>query len=280
MLLLYLLVIFRHIQADFTTHFRSFIHTNYGIAIVQALERTDLGTNASFGGKQSGEDEFNNQAVILIHDSGEKITRLQRMVNHLLSKGYNQFEIYGTTWGDGGLTTNALIDLKCSYVKQIRSMIIAVRQYTGTRVDVIAYGVGSPLARKAILGGDCVDTREILGPPLTELIDTYLSVAGANYGMISCFIPIPVGACNRRTGLHCRSTFLQDINGQISYEGTFIFSIFSDSDEKVGYRGCNTLLSPIRGETGFVKKELLNHDLTIDKTYEMQRNFIQKQRPF
>ncbi|VDM20842.1 unnamed protein product [Wuchereria bancrofti] len=39
-------------------------------------------------------------------------------------------------------------------------------------------------------------------------------------------------------------------------------------------------MSPIRGETGFVKKELLSHDLTIDKTYEMQRNFIQKQRPF
>lgn len=73
----------------------------------------------------------------------------------------------------------------------------------------------------------------ITGPPLTELIDTYLSVAGANYGMISCFIPIPVGACNRRTGLHCRSTFLQDINGQTRYEGTFVFSIFSDSDEKV-----------------------------------------------
>lgn len=71
------------------------------------------------------------------------------------------------------------------------------------------------------------------GPPLTELIDTYLSVAGANYGIITCFIPIPVGACNRRTGLHCRSTFLQDINGQIAYEGIFIFSIFSDSDEKV-----------------------------------------------
>lgn len=45
------------------------------------------------------------------------------MVNHLLSKGYKRSEIYGTTWGDGGLTTVALIDLKCSYVKQIRHEI-------------------------------------------------------------------------------------------------------------------------------------------------------------
>lgn len=42
-------------------------------------------------------------------------------------------------------------------------MIIAVRQYTGLKVDIIAYSMGSPLARKAILGGHCVDTREVLG---------------------------------------------------------------------------------------------------------------------
>lgn len=46
-------------------------------------------------------------------------------------------------------------------------------------------------------------------------------------------MPIPVGICNKRTGLHCNSTFLKDINGQTKYEGTFIFSIFSTSDEKV-----------------------------------------------
>ena len=45
----------------------------------------------------------------------------------------------------------------------LRSLIIAVRQYTGTRVDVIAYSMGAPITRKAILGGQCVDTREILG---------------------------------------------------------------------------------------------------------------------
>lgn len=42
------------------------------------------------------------------------------MVNHLFAKGYKRSEIYGTTWGDGGLTSIGLIDMKCSYVKQIR----------------------------------------------------------------------------------------------------------------------------------------------------------------
>ncbi|VDM95275.1 unnamed protein product [Thelazia callipaeda] len=282
LLLLLLLLILNWVQADFTPHFRAFIHNNYGIGIVQNLERTDLGRDASFGGKRYNDEEFKNQAVILVHDAASSAKGLQvttTYVYFLLSKGYNQSDIYGTTWGDGGTTPIALVDMKCSYVKQIRSMIIAVRQYTGTRVDVIAYSVGSPIARKAILGGNCVDTREILGPPLTELIDTYLSVAGANYGVSLCFVPIPLGACNRRTGLHCRSSFLHDINRQIRYEGTFIFSIFSDSDEKIGFRGCGTLLSPIKGATGYVKKELLSHEQTKDSTYVMQRNFIQKHRP-
>lgn len=72
-----ILLLFRAIWADFTPHFRAFIHNNYGIAIAQMLERTDLGIDASFGGKESDDDELNNQAVILIHGIGNKITRLQ-----------------------------------------------------------------------------------------------------------------------------------------------------------------------------------------------------------
>uniref|UniRef100_A0A0N5ATY3 Lipase domain-containing protein n=1 Tax=Syphacia muris TaxID=451379 RepID=A0A0N5ATY3_9BILA len=267
------------VQAEFTPHFRAYVHNNYGVGIAQMLERSDLGPEASFGGKVNGSEELSNQAVILIHGISNKVNRFKNIVKHFIEKGYKPSEIYGTTWGDAGATPVGLVDMKCSYVKQIRSMIIAVRQYTGTRVDVIAYSIGSPLARKAILGGNCVDTREILGPPLTELIDTFLSVAGANHGSSLCVFPIPVGTCNKRTGLYCQSTFLQDINAQIKYEGSFIFSIFSSADEKIGLRTCGKLVSPIVGETGFVKKEGLTHDAVMDTTKEMQRNFIQKHRP-
>ncbi|KHN81301.1 hypothetical protein Tcan_17853 [Toxocara canis] len=275
--LLFLIIEFT--SADFTPHFRAFIENNYGIGFVELLERTDLGLDASFGGKQSGDEELRNQAVIIVHGITNKITRFQGMVNHLISKGYSRSEIYGTTWGDAGATPFGLVDMKCTYVRAIRSLIIAVRQYTGTRVDIIAYSMGSPIARKAILGGNCVDTREILGPPLTELIDTFLSVAGANYGSALCFVHIPVGTCNKRTGLHCQSTFLKDINAQTRYEGIFIFSIFSTTDDKVGFRSCDRLMSPIVGGTGFVKKDFISHDQLMDTTLEMQRNFIQKHRP-
>lgn len=42
-----------------------------------------------------------------------------------------------------------------------RSLIIAVFEYIGQKVDIIAYSMGSPLARKAVLGGFCADTREV-----------------------------------------------------------------------------------------------------------------------
>ena len=48
-----------------------------------------------------------------------------------------------------------------------------------------------------------------------------------------CLVPIPVGTCNKKNGLHCESEFLSDINKLKGYEGTNIFSIFSTSDEKV-----------------------------------------------
>ncbi|VDO69582.1 unnamed protein product [Heligmosomoides polygyrus] len=71
----------------------------------------------------------------------------------------------------GSGTKNVLYRGSCSsfphmehdQISLSRSFIIAVRQYTGTQVDVVAYSMGSPIARKAILGGQCVDTREILG---------------------------------------------------------------------------------------------------------------------
>lgn len=262
------------VSTDFSPHFRKFLHDSYGIAITDMLERTDLGMDSSFGGKENAGDVPRNQAVIIVHGITNKASRFAGTAAYLKSKGYKNAEIYGTTWGDGGRTPVGLVEMKCNYVKQIRAMIIAVRQYTGQPVDVIGYSMGSPLARKAILGGQCVDTREILGAPLTELVDTFLSVAGANYGSVLCIVPVPVGTCNKRNGLHCDSEFLQDINNQQRYEGAHTFSIFSTADEKIGFRSCGRPVSPIRGGTGFVKRDGLNHDQLMDSTHPLQRNFI------
>ena len=82
--------------------------------------------------------------------------------------------------------------------------MIAVHNYTESTIDVLAYSMGSAIARKAILGGMCGD--EDLGPPITNIIDAYVGVAGANYGSYLCVVPWFV--CSKTNGLHCRSKFL------------------------------------------------------------------------
>jgi triacylglycerol lipase len=44
------------------------------------------------------------------------------------------------------------------------------------------------------MGGTCVDTGEELGSPLTHLVNTFVGVAGANFGSFLCFLPF--GSCN------------------------------------------------------------------------------------
>ncbi|VDM85378.1 unnamed protein product [Strongylus vulgaris] len=98
----------------------------------------------------------------------------------------------------------------------------------------------------------CVDSGEYLGGPLTKYIDTFVGVAGPNHGISlqvgglaipGCvFSVIPV--CNQVTGLYSgicpsESEFLQDINGQIGYEGMHIFTIHSKKDQIVGNIVCN-----------------------------------------
>jgi uncharacterized membrane protein len=46
------------------------------------------------------------------------------------------------------------------------------------------YSLGSAVARKAILGGICLDNNQTLGSSLTQIISAYMSVAGANQGSV------------------------------------------------------------------------------------------------
>lgn len=65
---------FSRISADFTPHFRKFLHDSYGIAITGQLERTDLGMDASFGGKENP-TEVPQNPVIIVHGITNKASR-------------------------------------------------------------------------------------------------------------------------------------------------------------------------------------------------------------
>ncbi|KAK6018591.1 hypothetical protein OSTOST_15819, partial [Ostertagia ostertagi] len=117
-------------------------------------------------------------------------------------------------------------------------------------------------------------------PPLTELIDTFVSAAGANHGSVLCVVPIPVGTWENRSTL-LTPHFLQDINNQAGYRGNLCLSVFSQQPMKslpcgatIGFRTCGKPVSPIRGGTGYVKKDGLSHDQVMDGTHHLQMNFM------
>ncbi|KAI6242618.1 CBN-LIPS-7 protein [Aphelenchoides fujianensis] len=273
------------VDAKFGGDFRAFVHNKYGVHVAQQLERADLGNDASMGGSNPGEASFQRRGRHFgprDHEQDQPIPR----------DGPCHWKSTATRAGfrhDLGRRRRdarvGLVEMKCSYVKQLRSLIIAVFEYTGHKVDIHGQPSGSKVSAQctisflAILGGLCADTREVIGPPITELVDTFLSVAGANSGTSLCFVPIPVGTCNKKNGLHCDSEFLADINAQTRYEGDHIFSIFSTHDDKVGFRACGRLTSPIRKEDGYVLKRGLNHDQTMDSTHNVQINLIRKHSP-
>uniref|UniRef100_A0A0R3RS47 Triacylglycerol lipase n=1 Tax=Elaeophora elaphi TaxID=1147741 RepID=A0A0R3RS47_9BILA len=177
--------------------------------------------------------------------------------------------------------------MDCKYVKQVRGLIVAVRLYTGRAVDVIAYSLGVPVARKAILGGLCVDTRENLGSPLTSSIDTFVGIAGPNHGVMlkvgianvpACaFTLIPI--CNQNTGLFSgicplESTFLQDINSVAGYEGRYVFTIYSENDQFIGYNICGMKTAQIAGQHGEKVYEQMDHDRTFTDSLPVQIQMV------
>lgn len=89
---------------------------------------------------------------------------------------------------------------------QIRDFIIAVSEYTNSKVDVIAFSMGVAISRKALLGGQCQDTNKDLGEPITDIVNTYLAVGGLAYGMENC--PPVWPACSNVNGMACNSQFL------------------------------------------------------------------------
>ncbi|PAV88075.1 hypothetical protein WR25_09092 [Diploscapter pachys] len=257
------IVVFTHqlllVNTLFSPTFRQFLVQNYGQGVANQLERKDLGGAGSYGGgKHVIGSRTKKQAVILVHGITNTAGTFDGHRKHLLNTGWTEDTVYATTYGDGGKTLAPLVDVKCQYIKQVRWMIQVVAAYTQRKVDVIGYSLGSPVARKALMGGKCVDTGENLGPHIGELVDTFLGVAGANRGSLLCVLPFP-GACNFINGLSCRSAFIRDVNSKRKYEGKYIFTIYGTRDDKVGYKNaCGELSSTIDGQDAGYEQTLLS----------------------
>uniref|UniRef100_A0A183CI57 CPSF_A domain-containing protein n=1 Tax=Globodera pallida TaxID=36090 RepID=A0A183CI57_GLOPA len=176
--------------------------------------------------------------------------------------GYKDGELYATTNG-GGLKTVLRDSMKCDHVKKIRLLIRAVTQFTHSS--------------QAILGGVCVDTGEKLGPPLTNLVHTFIGVGGANRGAFHlCRLFEWASFCNAVDGMRCHSKFLDDINSKAGYEASErIFTIRSTDDGTVGTVDCDgRSVSGIDGQNDEIVLHNYSHQMVMFGTGEQQLKLL------
>ncbi|CAD5210791.1 unnamed protein product [Bursaphelenchus xylophilus] len=264
------------VEALFAPLFREFLKLRFGSAWEQRLTREDLvatGWDPSFGGGSHVGGERTRKTPIIFAPCWQCTADFfAPIVNFFRENNYTDAEMYGTTVGE--LQKGRLYQpgYKCEYVESFRQLIKAVMLYTNTRiVHILAFSYSGALTRKAILGGKCVDKDFDLGPPLTQHIDVYLSVAGVQQGALFCenVNDKTLLACNMLTGMKCGSRFLQDINSVKHYEGKRPVIIETTADEMVGIRVCGRFASQFAGAE-IIRVNKLSHVDVLMGTMDVQ----------
>lgn len=75
------------------------------------------------------------------------------------------------------------------YLTYLRAFTEAVLKYTGAeKIVVIGHPISVTLGRRVIKGGQVSSTFYPfdLGPSLADKVDTFIGIAGANYGLVTC----------------------------------------------------------------------------------------------
>ncbi|QSQ27263.1 alpha/beta hydrolase [Pyxidicoccus parkwayensis] len=213
------------------------------------------GNVPAFGGKRTPGEKVTKEPVIFIHGNSDSAAGWKGSIETFSKNGYKPSELYAMTWGPANPLQAANQHHSQEYLEEVRAFIQAVKEYTGAKkVDVIGHSMGVTLARKAIQGGDGFDpyahSKFNLGKPLTDSVDTFVGIAGANHGLAAAlWTGDMVPTTNRTSGLHPDSAILKDLNAVNHDEGEHVYSIWSNVDEVVGV-GLAGFTSPIPGQDG------------------------------
>lgn len=256
-------------------HFMEWMKKNYSPEEVKAFVRDDL-TTGSFGGGIPRNDTL-DRPVVFVHGLNNEAGSFWKLARDFPANGFPHQLLFATTWGRGVEQMNLNVAMSCAHVRHIRKFLLLVLKYTGApQIDVIGYSMGSPIARKAILGGKCVDDPSVeLGPSLQAKIHTYISVAGANQGSHLCMLPF-FDICNPVTGLSCHSKFLDDINWFKNYESSYkSFNLASTADFMVGYMACGKKASEFDGAHEY-KVDGMNHEQLEFDTAGIQLDMLRQ----
>ncbi|KAH7721840.1 Protein LIPS-9 [Aphelenchoides avenae] len=275
--LLSILIIY--VDANFHPNFRAFLRQRYGRGIERLLAREDYGPGGSFGGGiHRARTSTKHRPVIYVHGVGQIAGDLGALRGQLVDKhGYRGEEVFATSYGDLGRKSQFLVDpIKCEFVKQIRTLITVVSDYANSTVDVIGFSMGTPISRKAVLGGKCVDTKENLGKPLRDKVHSFLGIAGPNHGAFFCALLHESSQCNDVNGLSCASKFLADINLKKHYEGKYVNSLLTTKDEIVGHQLCGQITTQVPASDRTVTLTDQDHLGVLMNTVDIQYSLINR----
>ncbi|CAD5207540.1 unnamed protein product [Bursaphelenchus okinawaensis] len=263
-------------ESLFSPLFREFLREKFGGAWEKRLTREDIAKlrrDPSFGGGHHTAGHSVQKTPIIFAPCWQCTTDFfNPIVKYLRENNYTDSEMYGTTVGEIKNGRLQQIGYKCEFVENFRQLIKAVMAFTDSNtVHILAFSYGGALTRKAILGGRCVDKDVDLGPPLTEHIDVYLSVAGVQQGALFCenVNENQLTACNMLNGMKCDSRFLEDINNAKHYEGKRPVIIETTADEMVGIRVCGRFASQFAGAE-IIRVNKLSHIDVLMGTMDVQ----------
>lgn len=259
-----------------TPHFSNWLNENgYGNF---SFERYDIVDGGSYGGKSDSSDTILNDPVIFIHgnsdqaigDTSDEFDGFTSSIQYFLSQGYKESELYATTWGPANVLMATQQYHSYYYLNYLRNFVEAVLAYTGAeKIDIIAHSMGVTLGRKVILGGTGVDgTPYDLGKSLASYVDTFLGIAGANWGLVECYTAEEFPTCGDENGFYPGitygiglSTYLQDLNSDSDSEADYVASMLSTADNVILYGDLvyGQYTSQIPGEDGCKIYDDLTH---------------------
>ncbi len=155
--------------------------------------------------------------------------------------------MYITTWGPGDKNRAQDQVHSMEYLTYLRAFTEAVLAYTGaSKINIISHSMGVTLSRRVIKGGvvNAAPQSFNLGPSLANKVDTFIGIAGANFGLTNCYlVPYAFPTCNGLNGFYPGdalgpvglSKYLRELNNDQIKEGSHVFSIFSTTDDLIGY---------------------------------------------
>lgn len=285
------------VPSGFTSHFATWLQNN-------GYSGDNFGNIACYGGRTSGSDNPVNQPVIFIHGNSDKAlgtalgqTGWTNSITYFQTQGYKSSEMYALTWGPANSALSAQQYHSRPYLTRVRRFIEAVLLYTGApKIDIIGHSMGVTLARKAIKGGTASDLLNggsyNLGSSLTSKVDAFVGIAGANWGLVSCYqTGGSTPTCAATNGLYPGyavgpfglSSILQDLNATSGYEGTYRYSIWSTVDEIIGYANLvyGRYTSRIPGQSGekVYSSVPYGHFNCKDLTEAVQLNMVKFHNP-